>query len=173
MLATALMVAGVAVGQEGPTMGWSSWNTFGVNISENIIKGQADAMVSKGLLEVGFDHINIDDGYFGGRDAEDGHLLIHATRFPNGLKPVADYIHEKGLKAGIYSDAGRNTCGSMFNGDVTGKGVGLYGHDQQDAGPFGTRRARTLHRYCAGYQEYRTYRCAHECLPLGLSWHVG
>ena len=133
MLATALMVAGVAVGQEGPTMGWSSWNTFGVNISENIIKGQADAMVSKGLLEVGFDHINIDDGYFGGRDAEDGHLLIHATRFPNGLKPVADYIHEKGLKAGIYSDAGRNTCGSMFNGDVTGKGVGLYGHDQQDA----------------------------------------
>lgn len=74
MLATALMVAGVAVGQEGPTMGWSSWNTFGVNISENIIKGQADAMVSKGLLEVGFDHINIDDGYFGGRDAEDGHL---------------------------------------------------------------------------------------------------
>ena len=133
MLAAALTVAGTAVGQEGPTMGWSSWNTFGVNISESIIKGQADAMVSKGLLDVGFDHINIDDGYFGGRDAEDGHLLIHSTRFPNGLKPVADYIHEKGLKAGIYSDAGRNTCGSMFNGDVTGKGVGLYEHDQQDA----------------------------------------
>ena len=133
LLAVALMATATAVGQEGPTMGWSSWNTFGVNISESIIKGQADAMVSKGLLDVGFDHINIDDGYFGGRDAEDGHLLIHATRFPNGLKPVADYIHEKGLKAGIYSDAGRNTCGSMFNGDVTGKGVGLYEHDQQDA----------------------------------------
>ncbi len=129
----ALLTAVVAVGQEGPTMGWSSWNTFGVNISENIIKGQADAMVSKGLKDVGFDHINIDDGYFGGRDKTDGHLLIHATRFPNGLKPVADYIHEKGLKAGIYSDAGKNTCGSMFNGDVTGKGVGFYGHDQQDA----------------------------------------
>ena len=129
----ALLTAVVAVGQDGPTMGWSSWNTFGVNISENIIKGQADAMVSKGLKDVGFDHINIDDGYFGGRDKTDGHLLIHATRFPNGLKPVADYIHEKGLKAGIYSDAGRNTCGSMFNGDVTGKGVGFYEHDQQDA----------------------------------------
>ena len=122
--------------QNGPTMGWSSWNTFGVNISENTIKRQADAMVSKGLKDVGFDHINIDDGYFGGRDKTDGHLLIHSTRFPNGLKPVADYIHSKGLKAGIYSDAGRNTCGSMFNGDATGKGVGLYEHDQQDADYF-------------------------------------
>ena len=132
-LATLLPAALHAAAQEGPTMGWSSWNTFGVNISESLIKQQADAMVSKGLSAVGFDHINIDDGYFGGRDADDGHLLVHPTRFPNGLKPVADYIHDKGLKAGIYSDAGRNTCGSMFNGDVTGKGVGFYGHDQQDA----------------------------------------
>ena len=52
----------------GPTMGWSSWNTFGLNISESIIKGQANAMVSKKLKDVGYDHINIDDGYFGGRD---------------------------------------------------------------------------------------------------------
>ena len=129
----ALLTTVAAVGQEGPTMGWSSWNTFGVNINESIIKGQADAMVSKGLLDVGYDHINIDDGYFGGRDADDGHLLVHPTRFPNGLIPVVNYIHDKGLKAGIYSDAGKNTCGSMFNGDVTGKGVGFYGHDQQDA----------------------------------------
>ena len=122
--------------QDGPTMGWSSWNTYGVNINENLIKRQADAMVSKGLKDVGFDHINIDDGYFGGRDKTDGHLLIHKTRFPNGLKPIVEYIHSKGLKAGIYSDAGRNTCGSMFNGDATGKGVGLYEHDQQDADYF-------------------------------------
>ena len=133
MLAIALMTAGSAAGQDGPTMGWSSWNTFGVNISESIIKSQANSMVNKGLLDVGYDHINIDDGYFGGRDKDDGHLLIHSTRFPKGLKPVAEYIHSKGLKAGIYSDAGRNTCGSMFNGDATGKGVGLYEHDQQDA----------------------------------------
>ncbi|MBR7031482.1 MAG: alpha-galactosidase [Prevotella sp.] len=130
---TALFMTASAAGQEGPTMGWSSWNSFGVNIDESLIKKQADAMVSKGLKDVGFDHINIDDGYFGGRDKSDGHLLIHPSRFPNGLKVVADYIHEKGLKAGIYSDAGHNTCGSMFNGDVTGKGVGLYEHDQQDA----------------------------------------
>ena len=131
--ASALLITVSAAAQEGPTMGWSSWNSFGVNINESLIKKQADAMVSKGLKDVGFDHINIDDGYFGGRDKSDGHLLVHPSRFPNGLKVVADYIHDKGLKAGIYSDAGRNTCGSMFNGDVTGKGVGFYGHDQQDA----------------------------------------
>ena len=119
--------------QNGPTMGWSSWNTYGVNINETLIKQQAAAMVSKGLKNVGYDHINIDDGYFGGRDSVTGQLLIHPTRFPKGLKGVVDFIHNKGLKAGIYSDAGRNTCGSMFNGDVIGKGVGLYEHDQQDA----------------------------------------
>ena len=131
-----LMVATTATAQEGPTMGWSSWNTYGVNINENLIKSQANAMTSKGLKTVGFDHINIDDGYFGGRDKETGQLLIHPTRFPNGLKGIVEYIHQKGLKAGIYSDAGRNTCGSMFNGDVIGKGVGLYEHDQQDADYF-------------------------------------
>lgn len=113
-------------------MGWSSWNTFALNINESIIKGQADAMVSKGLADVGFDHINIDDGYFGGRDATTGQLKIHPTRFPNGLKPVVDYIHSKGLKAGIYSDGGYNTCGSYHGGDKMGEGVGLYKHDQQD-----------------------------------------
>ena len=122
-----------AMAQDGPTMGWSSWNTYGVNINESLIKQQANAIESKGLKAVGFDHINIDDGYFGGRDPQTGQLLIHPTRFPNGLKGIVDYIHKKGLKAGIYSDAGRNTCGSMFNGDVIGKGVGLYEHDQQDA----------------------------------------
>ena len=118
--------------QDGPTMGWSSWNTFGLDISESIIKGQADAMVSKGLADVGYNHINIDDGYFGNRDAETGQLKIHPTRFPNGLQPVVDYIHAKGLKAGIYSDGGYNTCGSFHQKDANGEGVGLYGHDQQD-----------------------------------------
>ena len=122
--------------QEPPPMGWSSWNTYGVNINENLIKRQTDAMVQKGLKNVGYDHINIDDGYFGGRDSKTGQLLIHPTRFPNGLKGIVDYIHQKGLKAGIYSDAGRNTCGSMFSGDPIGKGVGLYQHDQQDADYF-------------------------------------
>ena len=89
----------------GPTLGWSSWNTFAVNISENIIKGQADAMVSQGLKDAGYQYINIDDGFQYGRTAE-GKVRIHPQRFPNGLKVVSDYIHSKGLKAGIYSDAG-------------------------------------------------------------------
>ena len=114
-------------------MGWSSWNTYGVNINETLIKRQANAMVSKGLLTVGFNHINIDDGFFGGRNAETGELLIHPTRFPNGLKVVADYIHSKGLKAGIYSDAGCNTCGNYYNGDNLSVNVGFYNYDQHDA----------------------------------------
>ena len=119
--------------QNGPTMGWSSWNTYGVNISDALIRRQADAMVSKGLIDVGFNHINIDDGFFGGRNETTGELLIHPTRFPNGLKPVVEYIHSKGLKAGIYSDAGANTCGNMYNGDKLSVNVGFYNYDQHDA----------------------------------------
>ena len=122
-----------AMAQGGPTMGWSSWNTYGVNINEALIKSQADAIVSKGLKDVGYDHINIDDGFFGGRNTTTGELIIHPTRFPNGLKPVVDYIHSKGLKAGIYSDAGANTCGNMYNGDVLSVNVGFYNYDQRDA----------------------------------------
>ncbi|MBO4431795.1 MAG: alpha-galactosidase [Bacteroidaceae bacterium] len=115
-----------------PTMGWSSWNTFALNISEEVIKGQATAMRTQKLFKAGYDHINIDDGYFGGRDPETGQLLIHPTRFPNGLKPVVDYIHMLGMKAGIYSDGGKNTCGNYWGGDKIAEGVGLYQHDQQD-----------------------------------------
>lgn len=117
---------------ELPVMGWSSWNTYRVHISEELIKKQADAMVHKGLKEAGYRYVNIDDGFFGGRD-KDGRLYTHPERFPNGLKCVADYIHSKGLKAGIYSDAGGNTCGSLWDKDPNGVGVGLYGHEKQDA----------------------------------------
>ena len=128
----ALLALGKGRAQETPTMGWSSWNTFALNINEQVIKNQASAMRSKGLLRVGYDHINIDDGYFGGRDKETGQLLIHPTRFPNGLAPVVNYIHRLGMKAGIYSDGGKNTCGNYHGGDKIAEGVGLYGHDQQD-----------------------------------------
>ena len=114
-----------------PTMGWSSWNAYGFQISESIIKKQADALVETGLKDEGYIYVNIDDGFFGGRDAE-GHLQIHPTRFPNGMRTIVDYIHSKGLKAGIYSDAGKNTCASYWGGDKIGEGVGLYGHDQED-----------------------------------------
>ena len=115
-----------------PTMGWSSWNTFSVNISEDIIKGQADAMVSQGLKDAGYQYINIDDGFQYGRTSA-GKVRIHPQRFPNGLKVVSDYIHAKGLKAGIYSDAGDCTCGSLSNGDTKNTNVGFYGYEQVDA----------------------------------------
>lgn len=118
-----------------PMMGWSSWNTFRVDISEDIIKGSADAMIAKGLHKVGYQYINIDDGYFGGRD-KNGLLLPHPEKFPNGMKIVADYIHSKGLKAGLYSDAGENTCGSIWDADKFGVGVGLWGYQQQDINLF-------------------------------------
>ena len=123
-------------GHQPPTMGWSSWNTYRVNISDSLIMRQADAMVAKGLNKVGYQYVNIDDGYFGGRDRNTGRLFIHPARFPQGLKPVVDHIHRLGLKAGIYSDAGRNTCGSIYDADTIGVGVGLYGHDQQDCDMF-------------------------------------
>ena len=132
-LATVCLMGTASLMAQGPTMGWSSWNTYGVNISDALIRSQADAMVAKGLNTVGYDHINIDDGFFGGRNTATGELIIHPTRFPNGLKPVADYIHSKGLKAGIYSDAGANTCGNMYNGDVLSVNVGFYNYDQHDA----------------------------------------
>ena len=134
-LALGWVMTGAVYGQvayETPTMGWSSWNTYRVNISDKLIENQADAMKKLGLGDVGYRYINIDDGYFGGRDAE-GRLLTHPQRFPNGLRPVVDYIHDLGFKAGIYSDAGSNTCGSFWDADTLGIGVGLLGHDVQDA----------------------------------------
>ena len=114
-----------------PIMGWASWNNYHVNINEDIIKSQADAMVDLGLTSYGYQFINMDDGFFGGRD-ENGDIISHQTRFPSGMKSLAEYIHLKGLKAGIYSDAGINTCASYYDKDTIGAGMGMYGHEEQD-----------------------------------------
>ncbi len=114
-----------------PTMGWSSWNTFALNISDKIIEGQADAMVKTGLKDVGYQYINIDDGFWEGR-GKDGQLIINRKRFPNGMRAVADYIHKLGLKAGMYSDAGDNACGSQDGTRAYGIGIGLAGYEAQD-----------------------------------------
>ena len=118
-------------GAKRPLMGWSSWNTFRVDISEERIVSIAEAMATNGLKAAGYAYVNIDDGLFNGRD-EKGNLRIHPVRFPNGLKPVVDRIHALGFKAGIYSDAGTDTCGSMWSNDPAGRGSGLYGHDLED-----------------------------------------
>ncbi|MDR1672916.1 MAG: alpha-galactosidase [Bacteroidales bacterium] len=120
-----------------PIMGWSSWNNFRVNINEKMIREQADVMRSSVLYEAGYRFINIDDGYFGGRDAN-GTLYCDSAKFPSGMRSLAGYIHSKGLKAGIYTDAGANTCGSIYDKDEKGIGVGIYGHIEQDCRTFFT-----------------------------------
>lgn len=113
-----------------PLMGWSSWNTFACEISQDIIVGVAKAMSTNGLRDAGYVYVNIDDGFFAGHD-ENGRLRFHPRRFPNGMKGTVDGIHALGMKAGTYSDAGSDTCGSM-SGDKEGVGSGLYGHDASD-----------------------------------------
>jgi alpha-galactosidase len=114
-----------------PIMGWSSWNSFRVNINEQLIREQADALVATGMSKAGYQFINIDDGYLGGRDSL-GNLFLNGVKFPSGMRSLTEYIHSRGLKAGIYTDAGRNTCGSVYDNDVHGIGVGIYGNMERD-----------------------------------------
>jgi len=92
-----------------PPMGWNSWNRFACNVDENLIKSVADAFITNGMKDAGYEYIVIDDCWQVSRDAN-GQIVADPKRFPSGIKALADYIHSKGLKFGIYSDAGRKTC---------------------------------------------------------------
>ena len=92
-----------------PPMGWNSWNKFACNVSEDLIKQAADALVSSGMKDAGYQYIVIDDCWQVSRDAE-GNIVPDAQHFPSGMKALGDYVHAKGLKFGIYSDAGTGTC---------------------------------------------------------------
>ncbi len=94
-----------------PPMGWNSWNKFACYVSEDLIKEIADAMVETGLRDVGYQYLVIDDCWQVDRDTE-GKIVADPKRFPSGMKALGDYIHAKGLKFGIYSDAGSTTCQS-------------------------------------------------------------
>lgn len=106
-----------------PPMGWNSWNTFACDINEQLIREIADIMVSSGMKDAGYTYVNLDDCWHGQRDSL-GFIHEDPVRFPSGIKALADYIHSKGLKIGIYSDAGWNTCGGR---------PGSRGHEYQDA----------------------------------------
>jgi len=106
-----------------PPMGWNSWNKFACDVNEDMIRQTADAMVSSGLKDAGYEYIVIDDCWHGMRDSL-GFIHPDAKRFPNGIKALSDYVHSKGLKFGIYSDAGNQTCGGR---------PGSRGHEYQDA----------------------------------------
>ncbi|MGE5812642.1 MAG: glycoside hydrolase family 27 protein [Ignavibacteria bacterium] len=106
-----------------PPMGWNSWNHFACEINEKLIRETADAMVSTGMKDAGYLYINIDDCWHGERDSL-GFIHPDSSRFPSGMKALSDYIHSKGLKFGIYSDAGWKTCGGK---------PGSRGYEYQDA----------------------------------------
>jgi len=108
---------------ETPQMGWSSWNKFMTDIDEEIIKANADALVNLGLADVGYVYVNVDDGWHGERD-ESGCVTENPDKFPSGMMELGKYIHSKGLKFGIYSDAGDFTCNGC---------TGSRGHEYQDA----------------------------------------
>jgi alpha-galactosidase len=93
-----------------PPMGWNSWNAFDLNINSKVVKAVADSMVSKGLAAAGYQYIVIDDGWQIDRD-KNGKIIADSTRFPEGIKYLADYIHSRGLKFGIYTCCGTKTCG--------------------------------------------------------------
>jgi alpha-galactosidase len=105
-----------------PPMGWNSWNKFACEVSESLIRETADAVVSSGMKDAGYQFVNIDDCWQVSRDA-DGTIVADAKTFPSGIKALADYVHSKGLKLGIYTDAGRMTCQ---------KRPGSFEHEAQD-----------------------------------------
>ncbi|MGZ3838405.1 MAG: glycoside hydrolase family 27 protein [Flavisolibacter sp.] len=108
-----------------PPMGWNSWNTFEINISEQLVKDMADVMVSSGMRDAGYVYLVLDDGWMAmERDPKTGDLVADPKKFPHGLKPVIDYVHAKGLKFGLYNCAGTKTCAGY---------PGTRGYEYQDA----------------------------------------
>src|SRR5271155_2359842 len=107
-----------------PPMGWNSWNHFACKVSDAVVRGAADAIASNGMKDAGYIYVNIDDCWQGERDAQG---VIHPnSRFPD-MKALADYVHSKGLKIGIYSSPGSKTCAGF---------AGSYGHEEQDAATY-------------------------------------
>ncbi len=110
-----------------PPMGWNSWNTFGENIDEKLIIETVDMMVEKGYKDLGYEYVIIDDCWALRERGKDGRLVPDPEKFPHGMKYIADYIHSKGLKFGMYSCAGIMTCA---------KYPSSYGHEYTDAKTF-------------------------------------
>jgi len=124
---------GMASNPSGPPMGWASWNSFAAKINSTVIKTQADALVSSGLQAAGYQYVNIDEGWWQGTRDGSGNITIDATEWPGGMQAIADYIHSLGLKAGIYTDAGRDGCGYYYpTGRPAAPGSGSEGHYEQD-----------------------------------------
>lgn len=130
-----------------PPMGWMTWNYFGIDINEKIIHEMADAMVSSGMVKAGYDHLMIDDGWQGGRDNKNN-MIADPHKFPSGIKALADYVHSKGIKLGIYSDAAQLTCAGF---------TASLGFEEQDAKTFASWDIDYLkYDYCGAPEDSNT-----------------
>lgn len=135
-----------------PPMGWSSWNAFRTEVDEAKVLGAAQTLVDSGLARLGYRYVNVDDGWWLKRRTDDGRLLVRTAIFPSAtvpggdssFRPFTDRLHAMGLKAGLYSDIGRNACSQAYDlqspnlpeGTTAEREVGLYGHVDQDIALF-------------------------------------
>ncbi|WP_419228633.1 glycoside hydrolase family 27 protein [Gordonia sp. CPCC 205515] len=117
-----------------PPMGWNSWNTFGCNITEQQVRAQADALVSSGMRDAGYRYVVVDDCWAAPTRADDGRLQADPIRFPSGMAALGTYLHDRGLKFGVYSGASDKTC-TQFQGAYPGT-TGSRGHESTDASTF-------------------------------------
>jgi alpha-galactosidase len=117
-----------------PPMGWNSWNKFACSgLNESVVKKMADAFITSGMKDAGYQYVNLDDCWMDGRDSS-GKFKWSASKFPAGIPALADYIHGKGLKIGIYSTPNTKTCAGLYGGYTAG--VGSLGHETTDAQTF-------------------------------------
>ena len=142
-----------------PPMGWMTWNYFGENINEKDIREMTDAMITSGMADAGYQYIFIDDGWQGGRDNQNN-MIPDAKKFPSGIKALADYVHGKGLKLGIYSDAAQLTCAGY---------TASFGFEEQDAKTFASWGIDYLkYDYCNAPQDPITAQVRYKAMADAL-----
>lgn len=143
-----------------PPMGWMSWNFFGEDINEENLKATADLMVSEGFLDAGYEYLFIDDCWQGGRDKRNN-IIADPVKFPGGIKALADYVHSKGLKLGIYSDAAPLTCAGY---------TASLGFEEQDAKTFAEWGVDYLkYDYCGAPADAETAKARYKKMADALS----
>ena len=142
-----------------PPMGWMTWNLYQGNINEQLIRETADAMVEGGFRDAGYEYIFIDDLWQGGRDRQNN-IIPDPEKFPSGIKALADYVHSKGLKLGIYSDAAQLTCGGW---------TASLGFEEQDARTFASWGIDYLkYDYCNAPEDSATARQRYRTMANAL-----
>ncbi|MFE0464491.1 alpha-galactosidase [Kitasatospora sp. NPDC058965] len=155
-----------------PPMGWNTWNSFGCNPSESLIKGAADTIVSSGMKAAGYQYIVVDDCWFNPDRDANGNLQANTARFPDGMKAVADYVHSKGLKFGLYEVPTDQTCAQRLGSyplGSNGQGTGSLGHEQQDATTFASWGVDYLkYDWCAPNPNPGTDDLAHQIQQFDL-----